>query len=67
MSALLSFLVLAQEAQEESADLAEEGRRIIIAMLLTGLTFLAVIALGQLSRYLTHRRRERREAERRLY
>jgi hypothetical protein len=62
VSVLLDFLVLAQ--QEESADIAEEGRRIIIAMLLVGLTFIAVIALGQLSRYVVHRRRERREAER---
>ena len=52
-------------AQGESV--AEEGRRIIIAMLLVGLTFLAVIALGQLSRYLSHRRRARRAARRRVY
>ncbi|MBD0317860.1 MAG: hypothetical protein ICV71_04995 [Thermoleophilia bacterium] len=62
MSRLVALLVLAQEA--ESADLAEEGKRIIIGMLLVGLTFLAVIALGQLSRYLTRRRRARRAARR---
>jgi hypothetical protein len=41
-------------------DIAEEGRNIIIVMLLTGLIFLAVIALGQLSRWLGHRRRAKR-------
>ncbi len=56
MSALLTALVL---AQEETHDVAEEGRRIIIGMLLVGLTFLTVIALGQLARYLGHRRRAR--------
>jgi hypothetical protein len=54
MSALLSALPLAQE------DVAEEGRRIIIGMLLTGLVFLSVILLGQLGRWLSHRRRQRR-------
>ena len=42
-------LPLAQEA-------AEEGKRIIIAMLLVGLTFIAVIALGELYDW-RHRRR----------
>lgn len=49
----LALAVLAQ-------DVAEEGRNIIIVMLLTGLIFLAVIALGQLARWLGHRRRARR-------
>ncbi len=39
-----------------SEDAAEEGFKIIVAMLLVGLTFLAVIALGELSRWLRHRR-----------
>jgi hypothetical protein len=60
MSALASFLPLAQES------IAEEGRRIIIGMLLVGLTFLGVILVGQLSRHLAHRRKERR-AQRRPY
>ncbi|MBW3592126.1 MAG: hypothetical protein KY396_00345 [Actinobacteria bacterium] len=49
----LAFALLAQ-------DIAEEGRNIIIVMLVTGLIFLAVIALGQLSRWLGHRRRAKR-------
>jgi hypothetical protein len=35
---------------------AEEGKEIIIAMLVVGLVFASVIALGQLSRWLRHRR-----------
>jgi hypothetical protein len=60
MAALASFLPLAQES------IAEEGRRIIIGMLLVGLTFIGVILFGQLGRYLSHRRKERR-AQRRPY
>jgi hypothetical protein len=39
------------------ANAAEEGRRVVIGMLLTGLVFIAVIALGETSRALRHRRR----------
>ncbi len=63
MSAVIASLVLAQE----STDVAEEGKHIIIGMLLVGLTFLTVIALGQLSRYLGHRRKERQAERRRVY
>jgi hypothetical protein len=35
---------------------AEEGKEVIIAMLIVGLIFLSVIVLGQLSRWLRHRR-----------
>jgi hypothetical protein len=63
MSALLTVLVL---AQEEAPDVAEEGRRIIIGMLVVALVFLGVIALGQLARHLAHRRRARRAARRRI-
>ena len=42
------------------ANAAEEGRRVIIGMLLTGLVFVAVIALGELSRASRARRRRRR-------
>lgn len=61
MDLLLALIVL---AQEETADVAEEGKRIIIGMLLVALTFLSVIALGQLSRHLSHRRQARRSAKR---
>jgi hypothetical protein len=39
------------------ADIAEEGRNIILIMLATGLVFISVIALGELSKWARHRRR----------
>jgi hypothetical protein len=51
MGPLASSLVLAAEKTT-----AEEGRDIIIVMLVVGLIFLSVIALGQLSRWMAHRR-----------
>ena len=39
-----------------TVDAAEEGRKIIIAMTLVGLTFLVVIALGELAEWLSRRR-----------
>jgi hypothetical protein len=38
------------------ADAASEGRKVILGMLLTGLVFVAVIALGETSRWLRRRR-----------
>ena len=38
-------------------DAAEEGRNVITGMLIVGLIFIGVIALGQGSRALRHRRR----------
>jgi hypothetical protein len=35
---------------------AEEGKSVITAMLVVGLIFLGVIILGELSKYLRHRR-----------
>jgi hypothetical protein len=51
MSAFLTAFVLAREK-----SIAEEGRDIIISMLVVGLIFLSVIALGQFSRWMNHRR-----------
>jgi hypothetical protein len=39
------------------ANAAEEGRNVILGMLVTGLVFIAVIALGETSRALRHRRK----------
>ena len=50
LTALLLSLPLA-------ADAAEEGKKVISWMLLVGLVFIAVIALGETSRWLRHRRR----------
>ena len=41
-------------------DAATEGKKIITGMLITGLIFVGVIALGQTSRYLSHRRKDKR-------
>jgi hypothetical protein len=51
MSVLASIIPLAAEKTP-----AQEGRDIILAMLLVGLIFLGVIVLGQLARHLGHRR-----------
>jgi hypothetical protein len=48
---MLTALVLAAEKTT-----AEEGRDIIIGMLLVGLVFLSVIAIGELSRWFRRRR-----------
>jgi hypothetical protein len=38
------------------ADAASEGKKVIFGMLLTGLVFIAVIVLGETSRWLRRRR-----------
>ena len=48
MSALAALLPL--------ADAASEGKKVILGMLITGLIFIAVIALGETSRWLRRRR-----------
>jgi hypothetical protein len=48
-------------------DAATEGKDVILAMLIVGLIFCAVIALGQLTEWFNHRRAERRRAQRRAY
>ena len=39
------------------ANAAEEGRNVITGMLVVGLIFIGVIALGETSNWLRHRRR----------
>jgi hypothetical protein len=41
----------------EQIDAAEEGKRVVTGMLITGLIFIGVIALGETSHWLRHRRR----------
>ena len=43
-------------------DAAEEGKKIITAMLIVGLVFLGVVLLGEGMRALGHRRQARRRA-----
>lgn len=40
-----------------AADAAQEGKKVILAMLLVGLVFVSVIAIGELSDWLRHRDR----------
>ncbi len=44
---------------EAAPDAAEEGLKVITAMLIVGLVFIGVIAVGELSHYVIHRRRSR--------
>ncbi len=48
-------------------DAASEGKHVILAMLVVGLIFLAVIGLGELSKWAGHRRAARRRARRQAY
>jgi hypothetical protein len=59
MNALANALVLAAEKTP-----AEEGREVVIGMLIVGCTFLGVILIGQLLRWMGHRRKARRAAHR---
>ena len=40
------------------ADAAEEGRSVILSMLVVGLVFLAVVGLGELNSYLGTKRKQ---------
>ena len=48
-------------------DAASEGTHVILGMLIVGLIFHAVIALGELTNWAGHRRAERRRARRQAY
>ena len=50
--ALLAALLLPLAAE----DAATEGKKVITSMLVVGLVFIGVIALGQLTHWLRHRR-----------
>jgi len=41
------------------ADAAKEGRKVVLAMLVVGLIFVAVIALGELTHHLAVKRKAR--------
>ena len=43
-------------------DAASEGTHVILGMLVVGLDFLAVILLGELTHWASHRRAERRRS-----
>ncbi len=48
---LASFLLV--------ADAASEGRKVVLSMLVVGLIFVAVIAIGELGHYLSVKRKAR--------
>jgi hypothetical protein len=39
------------------ADAASEGRKVVLSMLVTGLVFVGVIVLGELTAYFGHKRK----------
>ena len=39
-----------------AATAADEGKKVVFAMLITGLIFVSVIVLGELTHWLRHRR-----------
>jgi hypothetical protein len=41
-----------------ASDTAQEGKQVIVGMLIVGLVFCSVVAIGNGLRRLTHRRRE---------
>ena len=53
----MTLLALAPLAAETAA---EEGKKVITAMLIVGLIFVAVIGLGQLVEWSAHRRRAKK-------
>ncbi len=60
---LLAILFL----QQEAADVAEEGKHIITAMLIVGLIFVATILIGQALRYMGTKRRRKQARAKRAY
>jgi len=48
-------------------DAASEGTHVILGMLVVGLIFLTVIALGELTHWVGHRRAARRASQKQLY
>lgn len=58
--ALTLMSLFAAAAEEERPSAAEEGKKVITAMLIVGLIFLGVILIGQALNWLSHRRDARR-------
>ena len=58
--ALTLMSLFAAVAEEDRPSAAEEGKKVITAMLIVGLIFLGVIVIGQGLHWLSHRREARR-------
>jgi hypothetical protein len=52
--------LFAAVAEEERPSAAEEGKKVITAMLIVGLIFIGVIVVGQAANWLSHRRAAQR-------
>ena len=59
MSALATTILVGAEKSP-----AQEGRDVVLVMLGVGAIFLGVILVGQLMRFMSHRRKARRAARR---
>jgi hypothetical protein len=62
MSALATAILLGAEKSP-----AQEGRDVVLVMLVVGLIFLGVVLVGQLLRYVGHKRKDKRAAARKAY
>jgi hypothetical protein len=60
LAVTLLSLLAAAAPEEDRPSAAEEGRKVITAMLIVGLIFVATIAIGQLSKWAGHRRAARK-------
>jgi Kef-type K+ transport system membrane component KefB len=59
-SLAVTLLSLLAAVAEEKPSAAEEGKKVVGAMLIVGLVFVGVIVLGQTFKWLGHRRHARR-------
>ena len=59
MSALATAILIAAEKTP-----AQEGRDVVLSMLVVGCVFLGVVLVGQGLRWMSHRRKARRAARR---
>ncbi|HET9324220.1 MAG TPA: hypothetical protein VFO03_10095 [Gaiellaceae bacterium] len=59
-SLAVTLLSLFAAVAEEKPSAAEEGKKVITAMLIVGLVFIGVIAVGQTFKWFGHRRHARR-------
>ena len=59
-SLAVTFMTLFAAVAEEKPSAAEEGKKVVSGMLIVGLIFIGVIALGQTLEWLSHRRHANR-------